>query len=221
MPPRTERIRRSRSSLRLRAHTAGGVGLGGAHAAAEPYRITGEPCGERTSILPVELGCGNEQLGPPTVFRLYVVYIPAHCSRWRHMGHACTARTSGNTPAPRSSQHARGDREHPSRLDGVIHEQHGIACFLEGVGIVESLRATELGRHSHSRRKWRLDLRKRVDREGCGRAFHARHSRSTHGRWTDCESDVTLGELAECQCHRVAWGHGQPGAPHRSRRHPR
>jgi hypothetical protein len=27
--------------------------------------------------------------------------------------------------------------------------------------------------------------------------------------------------LAECQCHRVAWGHGQPGAPHRSRRHPR
>lgn len=26
----------------------------------------GEPCGERTSILPVELGCGNEQLGPPT-----------------------------------------------------------------------------------------------------------------------------------------------------------
>ncbi len=28
MPPRTERIRRSRSSLRLRAHTAGGVGLG-------------------------------------------------------------------------------------------------------------------------------------------------------------------------------------------------
>lgn len=27
----------------------------------------GEACGERTSILPVELGCGNEQLGLPTL----------------------------------------------------------------------------------------------------------------------------------------------------------
>ncbi|GHD88730.1 hypothetical protein GCM10010508_25890 [Streptomyces naganishii JCM 4654] len=39
---------------------------GGAHTAAEPYLITAEPCGERTSILPVELGCGNEQLRQPT-----------------------------------------------------------------------------------------------------------------------------------------------------------
>jgi hypothetical protein len=40
-PRRTERVRRSRSSLRLRAHTAGGVGFGGARTAAEPYRSTG------------------------------------------------------------------------------------------------------------------------------------------------------------------------------------
>ena len=38
------------------------------------------------------------------------------------------------------------------------------------------------------------------------------------GRWP-CA--VTLGELADCPCHRVAWGHGQPGAPRRSRCHPR
>lgn len=67
--PRPERIRRSRSSLRLRAHTAGEVGFLGARTAAKPYRIGGRAVRERTSILPVELECGNEQLRPPTVIR--------------------------------------------------------------------------------------------------------------------------------------------------------
>jgi hypothetical protein len=57
------------------AHTCGRVGFGGAHTAAEPYRTMGEPCGERNSILPVELGCGNEQLGSATVIWRRVSYI--------------------------------------------------------------------------------------------------------------------------------------------------
>ncbi|GHJ00039.1 hypothetical protein TPA0906_19040 [Streptomyces olivaceus] len=36
----------------------------GAPTAAKPCQITDGPCGERTSILPVELECGNEQLRP-------------------------------------------------------------------------------------------------------------------------------------------------------------
>src|SRR2546423_15624344 len=90
MPQRTERIRRSRSSVRLRAHTAGGVMFRGAHAAAEPYRTTDEPCGERTSILPVELGCGNEQLGPLTETRRCAVYIPTQYVASRRMGRPFT-----------------------------------------------------------------------------------------------------------------------------------
>jgi hypothetical protein len=95
MPRRTERIRRSRSSLRLRAHTAGEVGFGGAHTAAEPYRITDEPCGERTSILPVEPECGNEQLGPPTDIWWCAGYIPTHCVTVRRTGRPCTTRSHG------------------------------------------------------------------------------------------------------------------------------
>ncbi|GHB18381.1 hypothetical protein GCM10010377_05130 [Streptomyces viridiviolaceus] len=48
----------------------------GARTAVKPCRITDEPCGERTSILPVELGCGNEQLGPTTVISRCAFYIP-------------------------------------------------------------------------------------------------------------------------------------------------
>lgn len=58
----------------------------GAHTAAEPYRITDEPCGERTSILPVEPECGNEQLGPPTVIWWCEGYIPTQCVTGRRMG---------------------------------------------------------------------------------------------------------------------------------------
>src|SRR4051794_8218027 len=104
-----------------------GVLFRGAHAAAEPYRTTDEPCGERTSILPAELGCGNEQLGPLTETRRCAVYIPTQCVASRRMsrpftpswctvgaegskaglpsgpavlrgGQLWTARTRGNTP---------------------------------------------------------------------------------------------------------------------------
>ncbi|GHH81860.1 hypothetical protein GCM10017771_04840 [Streptomyces capitiformicae] len=50
-----------------RPHCGRGSDLGERTPQQKPYRFTGEPCGERTSILPAELGCGNEQLGPLAV----------------------------------------------------------------------------------------------------------------------------------------------------------
>ncbi|GHD50394.1 hypothetical protein GCM10010335_61070 [Streptomyces galbus] len=63
------------------AHTAGGSDWGERAPQQTPTGATGEPCGERNSILPAELGCGNEQLGPPTVMRRCVAYITTQAGR--------------------------------------------------------------------------------------------------------------------------------------------
>ncbi|GAA2511759.1 hypothetical protein GCM10023100_20540 [Actinocorallia cavernae] len=62
-----------------RPHSGRG-GIRGPRTAAKPNRITDRPCGERISILPVELECGNEQLGPPPGIGRCVAYIPTQGS---------------------------------------------------------------------------------------------------------------------------------------------
>ncbi|GHF48842.1 hypothetical protein GCM10018783_17750 [Streptomyces griseosporeus] len=56
---------------------SGRVGFGGAHHSGALPDHGRNRAGERTSILPAELGCGNEQLGPTTGMRWSVLYIPA------------------------------------------------------------------------------------------------------------------------------------------------
>lgn len=97
MPPRTGRIRRSRSSLRLRAHPAGG-GLTGERTAAQPGgrpgkghagRETNSSC--RTWLRQRAIGATDRY---PVIRRIY----PCPLSSTARLGQPCTARTSGNTP---------------------------------------------------------------------------------------------------------------------------
>ncbi|GAB7104950.1 hypothetical protein JCM4814A_32640 [Streptomyces phaeofaciens JCM 4814] len=58
------------------AHSGrGGFGGSARHSRALPD-YGRDPYGERNPILPVELGCGNEQLRPPTVIWRSKSYIP-------------------------------------------------------------------------------------------------------------------------------------------------